>query len=749
MLKVKPGPMPGPRTGQRFHKNMEHWLRSLGDKYAGYAKTFEENGVTLTHLPTLTDDHLKELGIESSLHRHIILAEAKRLEEKTPDQKQPEAQEKPTEEKPTQEKPYPRIILKEKATPTQEKPSQKRSCSRSPGRGCSRHRSGKQNSRSRSRSRSRSQGRGRDRGRKDKKSISRSRSRKRSGSRSKTRGAPPPKSQPPWHRQRAERPRVVLKPPQPKSQPRVVEPRWEPQKPKEAPFSFFKSAPPPKPESRWQPQQPEREPISFKVDARNASAQRPQIRTAAGAFRIFSSAAKGATGDAPTPGSAQKMSEESPNGEASQAQRMASPPRRSESPAKKCDNGSKRSRSRSPSQVRRRRRRRRRRKCSRNRSRSSNRNRSNSSRSKSNGSEKQTRPADDAKNASDKVPTIGTDAKFATFTSVDEGAADEGAADDDPFARQRDDVPPGCWKEPPREGASQTQPSETPAARKRLERSSPSVGMAMAASRAAATSTQHGSTPKTTKSQEMTPDWQRTVLPSFRGVQAPKCKSKAQRQPGEDGDFFVADVGSSADCARSSASDQGLQLRVKLSHKPLGLMLAENPSGHGCFIREVVPNGVAAGTGKFKVGDFLVDVVGPDGIVFECAWLPPDDVMKAITLTEVPITLNIRRGGPEPWKLSMAEEYAEEESQDVVMRSYPVKVIILHRLDNTLVLEARSTGDVFKVNVTPDQETRAVAKQIHSQRSLGPDVEVKLLSEDGDALDLDTAIGDAFPLSFL
>ena len=44
------------------------------------------------------------------------------------------------------------------------------------------------------------------------------------------------------------------------------------------------------------------------------------------------------------------------------------------------------------------------------------------------------------------------------------------------------------------------------------------------------------------------------------------------------------------------------------------------------------------------------EVVGEEQ-VFECVWLSVPEVMQAIERTPEPITLRVRRGGPEPWSL--------------------------------------------------------------------------------------------------
>ena len=90
---------------------------------------------------------------------------------------------------------------------------------------------------------------------------------------------------------------------------------------------------------------------------------------------------------------------------------------------------------------------------------------------------------------------------------------------------------------------------------------------------------------------------------------------------------------------------------MTLRSKPLGIDLGENPSGRGAYVTQVVEGGVAATRKTIEEGDFLV-ALSYSGGATDCAWLPLPDVLAAISDAPSPITLQMRRGGPEPWELS-------------------------------------------------------------------------------------------------
>ena len=53
-------------------EDIPQWLNRLG--LGQYAQAFAENGVELQHLPHLTDDDLKELGLPLGPRRHLQAA---------------------------------------------------------------------------------------------------------------------------------------------------------------------------------------------------------------------------------------------------------------------------------------------------------------------------------------------------------------------------------------------------------------------------------------------------------------------------------------------------------------------------------------------------------------------------------------------------------------------------------------------------------------------------------------------------
>lgn len=101
--------------------------------------------------------------------------------------------------------------------------------------------------------------------------------------------------------------------------------------------------------------------------------------------------------------------------------------------------------------------------------------------------------------------------------------------------------------------------------------------------------------------------------------------------------------------ASKESRDRGVDLKAVVNSKPLGLVLAENPSGRGVFVADVV-KGSQAET-MVRRGDFLVEVTSRSGAPLKCAWLPLADVLAGFESREVPITLRLRRGGVEPWML--------------------------------------------------------------------------------------------------
>ncbi len=59
--------------------NVEAWLTELG--FDQYAEAFAENGVDLSLLPELTNEDLKDLGVDRLVDRKTILKAIARLSE--------------------------------------------------------------------------------------------------------------------------------------------------------------------------------------------------------------------------------------------------------------------------------------------------------------------------------------------------------------------------------------------------------------------------------------------------------------------------------------------------------------------------------------------------------------------------------------------------------------------------------------------------------------------------------------------
>ena len=97
----------------------------------------------------------------------------------------------------------------------------------------------------------------------------------------------------------------------------------------------------------------------------------------------------------------------------------------------------------------------------------------------------------------------------------------------------------------------------------------------------------------------------------------------------------------------------GRAFTVTLPTKPLGVVLATNPSGRGVFVSDILEGSAAAATGKLKPGDFVTEVCikGPSFAGFKASWKGLDEVLQVIEETPAPLTLRVRRGGPEPWSL--------------------------------------------------------------------------------------------------
>ena len=116
----------------------------------------------------------------------------------------------------------------------------------------------------------------------------------------------------------------------------------------------------------------------------------------------------------------------------------------------------------------------------------------------------------------------------------------------------------------------------------------------------------------------------------------------------------VAEASSREASAQTTQAERGKEYALRVESKPLGLVLATNPTGRGCFVSEVLPDGSVAnarpGQLKMAPGDYLT-AVQSRGRTYSVVWQPLDEVLELIGDTELPLTLRIMRGGPEPWSL--------------------------------------------------------------------------------------------------
>ena len=112
------------------------------------------------------------------------------------------------------------------------------------------------------------------------------------------------------------------------------------------------------------------------------------------------------------------------------------------------------------------------------------------------------------------------------------------------------------------------------------------------------------------------------------------------------------DASKKSDAARAREA-KGTSMVVTIKEKPLGVVLATNPTGRGVFVAEIEADSAAARTGKLEVGDYVTEVCvkGPSRAGFNTVWKGLDDVLAVLEETPAPVTLRLRRGGPEPWSL--------------------------------------------------------------------------------------------------
>ena len=102
---------------------------------------------------------------------------------------------------------------------------------------------------------------------------------------------------------------------------------------------------------------------------------------------------------------------------------------------------------------------------------------------------------------------------------------------------------------------------------------------------------------------------------------------------------------------RGPTRDNGKAFTAVLSSKPLGLILAQNPSGRGIFVSEVMPLSAADTCGSIKPGDFVTEVFGSGSRdVYETSWSTLDDVLAVVEAASPPLgTMQRQRGGGSAW----------------------------------------------------------------------------------------------------
>ena len=110
-----------------------------------------------------------------------------------------------------------------------------------------------------------------------------------------------------------------------------------------------------------------------------------------------------------------------------------------------------------------------------------------------------------------------------------------------------------------------------------------------------------------------------------------------------------------ATVADAKGKDKPKDYAVVIGSRPLGIVLALNPGGRGTFVSEILGEGSVAFANegartKIEPGDYLCGVQSR-GDVTPVVWQKVDTVLDVIADLPLPITLRMRRGGPEPWSL--------------------------------------------------------------------------------------------------
>ena len=155
-----------------------------------------------------------------------------------------------------------------------------------------------------------------------------------------------------------------------------------------------------------------------------------------------------------------------------------------------------------------------------------------------------------------------------------------------------------------------------------------------------------------------------SILPSaavLAGVRAARlCAAKScWRQPRGEAEDLARQAGAAAgavdvqeqrdaskksDAARARDA-KGTSMVVTIKEKPLGVVLATNPTGRGVFVAEIEADSAAARTGKLEVGDYVTGSEGPSRRL-QHRVEGPRRRARGARETPAPVTLRLRRGRP-------------------------------------------------------------------------------------------------------
>ena len=139
---------------------------------------------------------------------------------------------------------------------------------------------------------------------------------------------------------------------------------------------------------------------------------------------------------------------------------------------------------------------------------------------------------------------------------------------------------------------------------------------------------------------------------AFSRALPPRCSADTEQKAYTAGAAAAQDAVSRASADSSRRKNPGKPVNALVVKRPLGVVLADNPSGRGVFVAEVVEGGNAAELGRrVQEGDYLVSFsVG--GKVTPCSWSTTAEVTSALEATKGAVQLRLVRGGDlEPWEL--------------------------------------------------------------------------------------------------